>query len=369
MTHRHAFDALDRTLKDILSFVCDNTDNKIFGGLTVALGRDFRQILPVVYKGGREQIVDTSLINAEVWKHCHVFNLTVNMRLQQSSNNGVTNDNYVEFASWVLSIGNGTANAYSISNDGELNWVKIPEELMLKNENGENEDVMGLVQNVYNHFFEQSVEYTYLQERAILTPTNADVDKINEIIMSKMDKDKRVYLSADTITDIKDADQNALYTPEFLNSLKFSGLPNHSLELKVGVPIILLRNLNQSIGLCNGTRLIVRQTSRRVIEVEIITGSRIGERVYIPRIVMSPTDTGWPFTFKRRQFPVRVAFASTINKSQGQTLSKVGLYFPRQVFTHGQLYVAISRVTSRSRLKILSLNKENEPKGYTKNVV
>ena len=118
----------------------------------------------MVYKGGREQIVDASLINAEVWKHCHVFNLTVNMRLQQSSNNGVTNDNYVEFASWVLSIGNGIANSYSITSDGELNWVKIPEDLMLKNENGENEDVMGLVQNVYSHFFEQSVEYTYLQE-------------------------------------------------------------------------------------------------------------------------------------------------------------------------------------------------------------
>ena len=143
-------------------------------------------------------------------EHCHVFNLTVNMRLQQSLNNDVTNDNYVEFASWVLSIGNGTTNSYSISNDGELNWVKIPEDLMLKNENGENEDVMGMVQNVYSHFFEQSVEYTYLQERAILAPTNDDVDKINEIIMSKIDKDKRVYLSMDAITDINNADQNSL---------------------------------------------------------------------------------------------------------------------------------------------------------------
>ena len=63
MTHMHAFDSLNRTLKDILSFVDDNVDNIIFGGLTVALGGDFRQILPMVYTERREQTVDASLIN------------------------------------------------------------------------------------------------------------------------------------------------------------------------------------------------------------------------------------------------------------------------------------------------------------------
>lgn len=102
-----------------------------------------------------------------------------------------------------------------------------------------------------------------------------------------------------------------------------------SLELKVGM---LVRNLNHSIGLCNGTRLINVQLGKKVIEAKIITGNNIGERVYISRIVMSPTNIEWPFTFKRRQFPVRLAFALTINKTQGQTLAKVGLYLPKQVF-------------------------------------
>jgi len=82
-------------------------------------------------------------------------------------------------------------------------------------------------------------------------------------------------------------------------------------------PILLFRNLNQSIGLCNDTRLIVKRLGQRVIEVKIITRNNVNKRVFIPRIIMSPSGTDWPFVLCHRQFPIRVAFAITINKSQG----------------------------------------------------
>jgi hypothetical protein len=110
---------------------------------------------------------------------------------------------------------------------------------------------------------------------------------------------------------------DSLYPVEFLDILQFSGIANHELEFKVGVPILLLHNLNQSIRLCNGTRLIVKKLGQRVIETEIIIGNNVGKRVFIPRIIMSPSGTDWPFVLRCRQFPVRVAFAITINKSQG----------------------------------------------------
>jgi len=81
---------------------------------------------------------------------------------------------------------------------------------------------------------------------------------------------------------------DSLYLVEFLNTLQFGGIANHKLELKVGVPIILLRNLNQSIGLCNGTMLIVKRLGQRVIKAKFITGNNVGKRVFIPRIIMSP---------------------------------------------------------------------------------
>ena len=77
---------------------------------------------------------------------------------------------------------------------------------------------------------------------------------------------------------------------------------------------MLLRNLNQTAGLCNGTRLIVTQLADWVIEAKIITGTNIGSKVFIPRIILSPTESNWPFILKRRQFPISVSFAMTINK-------------------------------------------------------
>jgi len=158
-------------------------------------------------------------------------------------------------------------------------------------------------------------------------------------------------------------------TPEFLNTLTTSGLPNHKIKLKIGTPIMLLRNIDQSDGLCNGTRLIVTRLANHVIEAKVISGKNIGAIVYIPRMEISPTQSPWPFKLSRRQFPITVCYAMTINKSQGQSLDYVGLYLPWNVFSHGQLYVAISRVKSKKGLKIVIHNKENQALKSTTNVV
>jgi len=158
-------------------------------------------------------------------------------------------------------------------------------------------------------------------------------------------------------------------TSEFLNSLKVSGLPNHGIRLKVGCPVMLLRNLDPKGGLMNGTRLQITQMCDKIIEAVIITGDRVGHKVLLPRILISLSDSKLPFKMRRRQLPITVAFAMTINKSQGQSLKNVGIYLPRPCFSHGQLYVAISRVTSKKGLKILIVDKEGNPQKETMNVV
>lgn len=146
---------------------------------------------------------------------------------------------------------------------------------------------------------------------------------------------------------IDQADQDTAFSTipvEVLNQLKPSSLPPHKLLLKVGAPIILLRNICAARGLANGTRLIVVRFTSRVIEARIVSGSKIGSIALLPRINMTSDNSSQPFVLRRRQFPVRLAFAMSINKAQGQTLDMVGLYLPQPVFAHGQYYTGASRV-------------------------
>jgi hypothetical protein len=137
------------------------------------------------------------------------------------------------------------------------------------------------------------------------------------------------------------------------------------------VTIILLCNLNPSEGLCNGTRLIIKRCQQYIIDAEILTGINRGKRVFIPRTRLTASDADLPFQLVRRQFPIKLSFAMTINKAQGQTIPNVGLYLPKPVFTHGQLYVALSRVQSKDNIKVLVKNGHvNGKEGtYTKNIV
>jgi ATP-dependent DNA helicase PIF1 len=174
------------------------------------------------------------------------------------------------------------------------------------------------------------------------------------------------FLSADSAEDTEVANT---YPSEFLNTLEVSGMPSHKLPLKIGAPVMLLRNLDPSAGLCNGTRLIVRRFTMRVIEAQIIIGKGAGNVAFIPRIKFIFDNSGLPFTFARKQFPLRLAYAMTINKSQGQTLSHVGLHLTDDVFSHGQLYVAFSRAKAPANVKVQLPDTVHGRIGLMRNVV
>ncbi|XP_061356932.1 uncharacterized protein LOC133301320 [Gastrolobium bilobum] len=363
IVHRFCFEALDKTLRDVLRFSDSSCVDKPFGGKVVVLGGDFRQILPVVPHGSIQDIVHATINSSCLWSHCHLLTLTKNMRL--SSGSDIHNLMEIkEFSYWLLKVGDGVLGD---DVDGEF-IITIPDELLIKKSLNSLSDLMDFV---YPDILDHILEPTFFKESAILTPKLADVSILNENLMSLIPGDERIYLSSDNI--LKQDNNSSLeddeFSPVILNTFSCSGLPDHKLILKVKVPVMLLRNIGQSRGLCNGTRLLITRLGNHMVEATVLTGSNIGENVLISRMTMSSSSHSFPVNFQRRQFPLVVSFAMTINNSQGQSLSHVGIYLPRPVFSHGQLYVALSRVKSKKGLKILIVDDDGCVTNSTFNIV
>ena len=276
---RFNVEAVERSLKDIM----ENEED--FGGKIVCLSGDPRQTLPVVKKAGRAKTV----------KACfQMIHLTQNMR---------TDPDEIEFSNYLLRLGEGREDVIE-----ELNKfaIKFPDDYIVSTK----ED---LIEKVFPNLTSKKVDPEDLIDGAIYTPLNADVKDMNDICMKLLPGKSRTYLSADSI--LEHDHQEAIPT-EYLNSLSVSGLPDHQLELKIGAPVMLLRNLQggQSNSLRNGTRMIIVNMMDRCLECEVATGSMRGLRVYLPRIPHHDSAGDFPFTIVRRQFPVRPEFCITINK-------------------------------------------------------
>ncbi|XP_074364503.1 uncharacterized protein LOC141705465 [Apium graveolens] len=367
MQHRHSFESVDHNLRDIMSFVDPSRAGVLFGEITVVFGGDFRQVFPVILKASRAQVVGASLNSSKLWDYCKVFQLEKNMRLT-SGRSAEERKEIEEFSKWVLSVGNGTLPSVQPNDANTDSDVVIPKKFLIKSMEKPIKDVVDVI---YPDIFQNLKNPEYLREQSILTPTNAIISDINSYILDLIPGDTHTYYSQDSLSDNDghDNDFSSAFPVEYLNSINMPYLPKHDLKIKVGSVIMLMRNLNQLMGLCNGTRMIVRKFFPNSIICDILTGSEVGSTHIIPRIEMDPTDTKWPFEFKRVQFPVQLCFAMTINKSQGQSLNKVGLYLPQSVFTYGQLYVPVSRVTSPSVLHIMVDSDHGGSINVTANVV
>ncbi|XP_076069711.1 uncharacterized protein LOC143041586 [Oratosquilla oratoria] len=307
MANKNTLAALDVSLRDILG-----VPGRFMGGIVFVCAGDFRQILPV--KRGR---------NDYFWDDLLKLELTRNVRLKADDA-----ENKI-FAKNLLALGRG-----------ESGPVILPEKFGIVVETRKE-----LVDKVYDNFEENHLNAAYFEKRAIISPTNDDVDRINLMVYDKSEEPEKVYMSGDTameeVTDIQTS---------FFNAITSLSLPLHMLRLKVGSVIMIMRNICPP-KLCNGSRVIVTNLQKNIIVGKILGGTHRGEQVLLPRITLESTDTTIPF--KRKQFPVKLSYAMTINKFQGQTFDRCGILLDSaQCFAHEQLYVACSRITSWNSLII-----------------
>ena len=313
MLDRYQLEALDRTLRFL-----EGDEETPFGGKILILAGDFRQCLPVVPGASRAGTIKHCINRSHLWTHFKVFSLTQNMRVRSSGNPELQ-----DFDNWTLSIGNGQLGAISLRPEMVVTEIK-------RNQRGamglEGQSMREFCQKVFPQIG-QGLELSsdWLAGRAILATTNREVDSLNQVVSDMIPGQYLTFSSADTL----DSEDLLRYNVEYINTLTPNGFPSHVIKIKPGTPLMLLRNINPREGLCNGTRLLFRRAiNNRVLECSIMSSGRV---VLIPRICFIPKVNEYPFSWQRRQFPVRPAFAMTINKSQGQTLRTAAIWLRNQV--------------------------------------
>uniref|UniRef100_A0AC35FFM5 ATP-dependent DNA helicase n=1 Tax=Panagrolaimus sp. PS1159 TaxID=55785 RepID=A0AC35FFM5_9BILA len=322
MAPKYALEIMNRLLRDLMK------NEEPFGGKILLLGGDFRQLLPVRKNGTRSECVSLSIKFSNLWELFETYKLHRNMR---------ADDNEIEFANYLLAIGEGKLN-------DEDDNIEFPEEFIVETD---------LAQEVYGTLIQQN-RFNEVANSAILSARNADVDELNKEVVEMLDAStERLYTSIDSAVDGEALQE--LITQEYLNSLNPASLPPQELCLKKNTVVMLIRNLSKNEGLCNGTRLLVIGLLNNSLQCKILTGDKKGETVFIHRILLY-NEENYPFTLARRQFPVKIAFAMTVNKSRGQTFEKVGLDLRKDVFNHGQLYKC--KILSARNADVDELNKE-----------
>jgi len=235
MTHRHAFEAVDRSLRDVTKTVDPDLKDTPFGGKVVVFGGDFRQIPPVIKKGGREEVVRACFKNSCLWE------------LRNAAAADIATQ--TEFANWLLQVGEGSAPGTPIC-DGST-AVNLPAGMTLP-AGATTED---LIARIYPDLCANLGNGQYMTNRAILCPRN-EVKMMNERIMAIVaatdpSRETREYFSADEVAD-KDESVEIQYPVEFLNSVEASCLPPHRLKLAIGTPVMLLRNISPKRGNVTG---------------------------------------------------------------------------------------------------------------------
>ncbi len=341
----YGFEASDHMLRDIIRM------NKPFGGKIVVFRGDFRQVLPIVKRESRGMILERFVTSSPLFQVSGVLHLTKNMRLEvQREMQGLEELDY-DYPSSLLRV-------EERKEEVENRRINLPSYISVGGE------IKTLIDEVFDGIETEDADREWLRARWVFATDNETVNQFNECVGNRVPGHYKTYLSADSVK-ADDSDEKARLQSEFpiqfLNSIEGpSSLPAHELRLKRGSITMLLRNLRIDDGHVNDSRYILEGMADRVHFLRSVVRSNYGSRLAVLRMncVASEEDAPVP-RFRKCQFPVRACFAMTVNKGQGQSVNgKLGLCLRKQVFSHGHLYVGLSRTTNPRNVTVYTTNGE-----------
>lgn len=298
MVHKDVADTVERTLRDVMQ------NDRHFGGKAVLFMGDFKQLLPVVRFGSGH---NCTMHKCHWWRDMQLLNFSKNWR---AANNP-------EYTTFLEEVGNG-----------RIEFVEVPAECRVTS-------YADLIDAVYGDTWESSHQ--------ILALTLETCAAVNGMCFEKLPGVLTCVPASDKYIDCKDPDD---FPHDYVESLDMRGAPPWMLKMKVGAKYMCIRNLDLKRGIVNGTMLRLLSIGRHTAQFEILTGKASGciDIFTKAAFTITPEASGLPFTIIRKQYPIIPAYCLSVHKAQGQTLNRVGLIFESDPFTHGQLYVALSRV-------------------------
>ncbi|KAE8739271.1 hypothetical protein FOCC_FOCC015231 [Frankliniella occidentalis] len=342
MAHKFLVEILDRSLRDLMG------RNEVMGGKVCLFSGDFRQIPPVVPSAKTpSDVVFASLKCSHLWPHFRQFRLTQPQRTRGDD----------EYSSFLLSVGNDTLPQHVFGEGADTHRLMALPDIQALHK------LDDLIQCVYPPNILRDPDAC--ATRAILCAHNINVREVNNAVMAQLPGETHQLVSVDFVEQEMEGLDLDLET---LHLAEGKGVPNHVINLKVGAVCLIMRNLNMAEKLVNGSKVIIERISPRLITVRK-PGSQ--ELIGIPRILFKfPVIDGSAVLMCRRQFPLQVCYGMTVHKSQGQTIAKAGIDLRSDCFTHGQLYVALSRTRRAEHLSVLvSHDRLMNGTTYVKNIV
>ncbi|KAF6514101.1 hypothetical protein HZS61_006357 [Fusarium oxysporum f. sp. conglutinans] len=327
MANKTAVQCADQLLRSIVG------QDQPFGGKTFVGIGDFRQVAPVTPATTTPAAVfDASIRSSHLWPHFRILRLVAPLR----------NAADPFYSAWLDRIGDGVAPLDTVVDLRHLHIVYS-------------------VDDAVDFLFPPAVldEPTRSVRRSFLSPFNLRVDEFNRTMLDRLRGNEVVLLSSNRIKEMETR-TNALPSAlefDYLALLDEPGVPAHRLCLKPNAICSIMRNLDIDKGLVKNSRVRVMRIGRHVVDIQLLraAAAELDDHTYfsLPRITFDFQPRRIDWTVQRRQFPLRLAYATTFNSCQGLTLDRVVLDLRDSVFAHGQLYTSLSRVRQQSDLRVL----------------
>jgi hypothetical protein len=331
---RRFVEAIEITLQKCV-FVDDlrRLDMGPFCGMTIIMTGDPRQQVPISPSANKTTLLSLCIHSSHLFKSFEQHHLCTNVRIHPSISFAHDDGTIQSLQNWILQIGDGQMQKDDLNVD-DAHFVRIPNQFYSGN------DLFELADRIYGDISEHAQDNAmkFFAERIILSPLYRDVQTINNIMIERFANagyEIETMYSKDTVTG-KFGDE------EIANEYSASCFPEHKLRIFIGCPVMILRKYSGQVN--NGDRAVIVSISTYRLGLRMLSGSKIGRIVHMPRMIYTPTKDSMRLEMQRLQFGIVVSFGITVSKSQSCGFKNVGIWLNDHLFAHGHLYLALSRL-------------------------